>query len=96
MNVLCNIKRKFTWGVSGTLKNFTRMADLSCVFNVLNIHNKNLKDFNSMKIGIVFMENCIRKNVNTANLPPISLKKVYCEMGILDNILYQGKLNFDS
>ncbi|PWS21469.1 hypothetical protein DKP78_23415, partial [Enterococcus faecium] len=68
--------------------------EITPLFKLLNL-NESFNDLNTFsKLKDEFVMTCMRKNPRGINLPPLhkAIEKVY--FGELQNLLYQGKLNY--
>ncbi len=80
------------WGVTGTPHHVDYFQNLKIIGKMLRFEPRIFDEDNINNFRRFFIENCIRKNGNLKNLPPVKKQLVYSQMQILENVLYKAKL----
>jgi len=88
------MKRKFTWGITGTPDNLDFLNNTESMGLLLNLHTDFYQINNFDKLKENFLYFCMRSNKKSVKLPKLekTIKKIFFNQ--LQNIIYQGKANY--
>ena len=94
MKCLTEIKRKFTWGITGTPNDLDYFNNVSGISELLFLNNEYFQINNYQKIRAKFIKQCMRRNIKNDQLHPLkkTLRKV--NFSYVQNLLYQGSQKY--
>lgn len=88
------IKRKFTWGITGTPYNLDYLNNITNLAGILNLDQSYFSINNYEKVRNKFIKNFMRRNFQMSFLPQIEKSEKLVNFSSIQNLLYQGAQKF--